>query len=103
MGIITLFACSMPRPTPNIRIAMPMTSAATCHRLLPKAPAMLPKAALNASGLLGASVAPVNVPTIYFRIQPMTTVYPIAIASAPTTGIYPSISPSFRLPLVSQA
>ena len=40
---------------------------------------------------------------MYFKIQPITTVYPIAIASEPRTGISPSISPSFLFPFDSQA
>ena len=51
----------------------------------------------------GDSVLPVKAPIMYFSIQPMTTVYPMAIASAPSTGMPPSSSPSFRLPFFSMA
>ena len=69
-----MFARSMPPPTPKIRIAKVSTSATICHPLLPNAEAIAPKEPLNPSTESGASVAPVNVPTIYLKIQPMTTV-----------------------------
>ena len=98
-----LFAFSIPFPTPNIRIITATTSAMICHRLLPKAEAIPPNDAAKESILSGASVLPVNVPIMYFRIHPMTTVYPIAIAREPSTGIKPSVSPTFRLPRDSHA
>ena len=98
-----LFAFSMPLPTPNIRISIQATSASICHILLPNADAILPNAAPNSSTFSGESVAPVNVPTAYLRIHPITTVYPIAMASDPNTGIIPSASPTFLFPFFSQA
>ena len=74
-----------------------------CHKLFPNADAICPNFAPNASTFSGSNVAPVNVPTAYFKIQPITTVYPIAIARDPITGIIPSASPLFLLPLFSHA
>ena len=46
--------------------------------LFPNADAIVPKRPPNSSIVFGASVAPVKVPTAYFKIHPITTVYPIA-------------------------
>ena len=102
-GIRILLAFSIPLPTPNIRMVIPMASAMICHALLPNEDAIPPKFEAKPSISSGDSVLPVKAPIMYFSIQPMTTVYPMAIASAPSTGMPPSSSPSFRLPFFSMA
>ena len=96
-------ARSIPPPTPSMRINMQIIKAPICHPLFPNAEAILPKAFPYSSTLFGARVEPVRVPIAYLKIQPITTVYPIAIAREPRTGIMPRASPSFRLPFASQA
>ena len=73
-----------------------------CQMLFPNADAIVPKRPPNSSIVFGASVAPVKVPTAYFKIHPITTVYPIAIAREPRTGIIPNPSPTFLFPFFSQ-
>jgi hypothetical protein len=73
-----------------------------CQMLFPNADAIAPKRPPNSSIVFGASVAPVKVPTAYFKIHPITTVYPIAIAREPRTGIIPNPSPTFLFPFFSQ-
>ena len=67
-------ALSIPPPIPMMRIKKVTATAANCHRLLPKATAMPPNIAPNASGEAGARVAPLNAPKVYLNIQPTTTV-----------------------------
>ena len=74
MGIMILFAFSIPLPTPNMRITTQMQSASACHRLFPPADAIVLKLSVNPSIFSADRVEPVKAPTIYFRIQPMTTV-----------------------------
>ena len=69
-----LLAFSIPRPTPNIRIIIPITRATICHTLLPNALAILPNEAAKPSVSEGASAFPVKAPIMYLRIQPITTV-----------------------------
>ena len=88
-------ARSIPPPTPSMRINMQIIKAPICHPLFPNAEAILPKAFPYSSTLSGARVEPVRVPIAYLKIQPITTVYPIAIAREPRTGIMPRASPSF--------
>ena len=73
-GIMILLAFSMPLPTPNIRMIMQITKAAVCQKLLPKEEDIEPKAPAKPSISAGARTAPVKVPMVYFKIQPMTTV-----------------------------
>ena len=73
-GISTLLTFSIPFPTPNARIIIAITSATICQKLFPKADAIEPNAPAKSSTLAAASVFPVNVPIMYFKIHPMTTV-----------------------------
>ena len=97
---MTLFARSIPPAIPNAMITAVTITAITSHKLFPKTFAVLPNIPpiISMSCPIAATL-PVNARNAYLKIQPTTTVYPIASANDPRTGRTPINSPGFRFPV----
>ena len=100
IGIMILFAFSIPPEIPYAMITAVTSIATTCHTLFPNAAAVPPnKPSIAATSCPKWKRPPESAKNVYLKIHPTTTLYPIANARDPITGITPITSPIRLFPV----